>query len=176
MRYHNITKCDLLNGDGIRVVLWVSGCKLHCPGCQNSQTWAFNSGIRFGEQDKEELFDALDKSYIKGLTLSGGNPLDSYDEILPLAKEIKEKFPDKDIWLYSGYYLDKIQRQFKEILDYVDVVVDGPYDENFRDIELHWRGSSNQKVYRKKNNNWVVEEDNYGCKVCKIERFCGCTD
>jgi anaerobic ribonucleoside-triphosphate reductase activating protein len=158
------------------VVLWVSGCKLHCSGCQNSQTWAFNSGIRFGEQDKEELFDALDKSYIKGLTLSGGNPLDSYDEILPLVKEVKEKFPDKDIWLYSGYYLDQIQRQFKEILDYVDVIVDGPYDENFRDIELHWRGSSNQKVYRKKNNNWIVEEDNYGCKVCKIERFCGCTD
>ena len=158
------------------MVLWVSGCKLHCPGCQNPQTWAFNSGIRFGEQDKAELFDALDKSYIKGLTLSGGNPLDSYDEILPLVKEVKQRFPDKDIWLYSGYYLDQIQKHYSDILNYVDVIVDGPYDENFRDVELHWRGSSNQKVYKKINNNWIVEEDKYGCKICKTERFCGCTD
>lgn len=176
MRYHNITKCDMLNGDGIRVVLWVSGCKLHCPGCHNPQTWAFNSGIKFGEQDKEELFDALNKSYIKGLTLSGGNPLDSYEEILVLTKEVKERFPEKDIWLYSGYEMDELNHHYSEILDYVDVIVDGPYKEELRDVELHWRGSSNQNVYRKKNNNWIIKEDDYGCKVCKIEGHCGCSD
>ena len=175
MRYHNITKCDLLNGDGIRVVLWISGCKLHCPGCHNPQTWAFNSGIRFGEQDKEELFDAIDKSYVKGLTLSGGNPLDSYNELLPLLKEIREKFPDKDIWLYSGYYFDQIEREYSEVLNYIDVIVDGPYDENKRDVELHWRGSTNQKVYRKINNEWKVDEDEYGRKVYKAERHCSCS-
>ena len=176
MRYHNITKCDMLNGDGIRVVLWVSGCKLHCPGCHNPQTWAFNSGLKFSEQDKEELFEALDKSYIKGITLSGGNPLDSYEEILALIKEIKEKFPSKDIWIYSGYTFDYIEHNYKEILDYVNVIVDGPYIEELRDVELHWRGSSNQKVYRKINNEWKVEEDDYAGKICKIDRCCSCSD
>lgn len=166
----------MLNGDGIRVVLWVSGCKLHCPGCHNPQTWAFNSGLKFGEQDKEELFEALDKSYIKGITLSGGNPLDSYWEILALTKEIKEKFPTKDIWIYSGYTFDHIEHNYKEILDYVNVIVDGPYIEELRDVELHWRGSSNQKVYRKINNEWKVEEDDYASKICKIDRCCSCSD
>lgn len=176
MRYHNITKCDMLNGDGIRVVLWVSGCKLHCPGCHNPQTWAFNSGLKFGEQDKEELFEALSKSYIKGITLSGGNPLDSYWEILALTKEIKEKFPSKDIWLYSGYTFSYIECNYREILDYVDVIVDGSYVEELRDVELHWRGSSNQNVYRKINNKWKVEEDDYAGKICKIDRCCSCSD
>lgn len=159
MRYHNITKCDLLNGDGIRVALWISGCKLHCQGCQNPQTWAFNSGIKFDEAAKEELFEALNKPYIKGLTLSGGNPVDSYTEVLPLVKEAKCKFPEKDIWLYSGYYLEELKLDYSEILDYVDVIVDGAYEESRKDVSLHWRGSTNQKVYRKVNNNWVADLD-----------------
>ena len=159
MRYHNITKCDLLNGDGIRVVLWISGCRLHCQGCQNPQTWAFNSGIKFDEADKVELFEALDKPYIKGLTLSGGNPVDSYDEILPLVKEVKERFPTKDIWLYSGYTLAELEQNYNEILSYVDVIVDGAYVESCRDVSLHWRGSANQKVYRKVNSSWVADID-----------------
>ena len=176
MRYHDITKCDLLNGDGIRVVLWVSGCKLHCPGCHNPQTWAFNSGVRFGENDKEELFEALGKPYIKGLTLSGGNPLDSYVDILSLVKDVKERFPNKDIWLYSGYYMDYVKENFPDILSYVDVVVDGPYQESCRDVGLHWRGSSNQKVFRKIINNWIVEEDEDESKICQVERHCSCSD
>lgn len=159
MRYHNITKCDLLNGDGIRVVLWISGCKLRCPGCQNPQTWAFNSGIKFEEADKEELFEALSKPYIKGLTLSGGNPIDSYTEVLPLVKEVKTKFPEKDIWLYSGYELAELKLNYSEILKYVDVIVDGAYVESCKDVELRWRGSTNQKVYRKLDDNWAQDAD-----------------
>ena len=159
MRYHNITKCDLQNGDGIRVVLWISGCRLHCEKCQNPQTWAFNSGLKFDEQAKIELYEALKLPYISGLTLSGGNPLDSYEEVLLLVKEVKEKFPEKDIWLYSGYYFEEIEQDYSEILDYVDVIVDGPYIDSSRSVTLNWRGSSNQNVYRKKDNCWSVSAD-----------------
>lgn len=148
MNYHNIDHCDMLNGDGIRVSLWVSGCKCQCNGCQNPQTWAFDSGIAFNSDALQELFEALSQPYIKGLTLTGGNPLDSPLEMLYMCKTVKEKFPNKDIWLYSGYTYEQIQELeiWMRILEYVDVLVDGPYIEGQRDISLHWRGSSNQRV------------------------------
>ena len=147
MYYHNIDHCDMLNGEGIRVSLWVSGCSLHCKGCQNPQTWCFDSGIPFDKDAKEELYDALNKPYIQGITFSGGNPLDNFSEILELCKEIKEKFPTKDIWLYTGFtYEELYYRGISRILLYVDVLVDGPYIEEQRDISLQWRGSKNQRV------------------------------
>lgn len=153
MNYHNITKCDMLNGNGIRVVLWVSGCSLHCKNCQNSQTWDFNSGIPFDEAAKQELFQALSKDYVKGITFSGGHPLEPQNipTVFNLILDIKTKFPHKDIWLYTGYDLtidDFIQGADakKSILNMCDVVVDGKYIEELRDITLHWRGSSNQRV------------------------------
>lgn len=148
MNYHNINHCDMLNGDGIRVSLWVSGCKCKCNGCQNPQTWSFDSGILFDTEALQELYEALNKPYIKGLTLTGGNPLDSAPEILQICKSVKEKFPNKDIWLYSGYTFEQIQQcEVKMyILEYVDILVDGPYIEEQRDISLHWVGSSNQRV------------------------------
>lgn len=146
MNYHDITKDDMRNGDGLRVVLWVSGCEHHCPGCQNPVTWDPDDGLYFDEKAKEELFDLLGRDYISGLTLSGGDPLypGNRDEITGLAKEVKERFRDKDIWLYTGYVYDSIKDL--EIMRYVDVVVDGPYLEDLRDVKLHWRGSSNQRV------------------------------
>ena len=148
MNYHNIDHCDMLNGNGIRVSLWVSGCSLHCKGCQNPQTWEFNSGIPFNTDALQELYEALDKPYIQGLTLTGGNPLDSAPEILYICRTVKEKFPNKDIWLYSGYTFEQIQQWEvgMYILEYIDVLVDGPYIEEQRDTTLHWRGSKNQRV------------------------------
>lgn len=150
MNYHNIDHCDMLNGSGIRVTLWVSGCSLHCKGCQNPQTWDFNSGIPFDEEAKTELFDALDKTYIKGLTLTGGHPFEKQNRsaIYFLLKEIKEKFPSKDIWIYTGYKWEDIEnvREIQHILCYTDVLVDGSYIEEQRDLTLQWRGSKNQRV------------------------------
>ena len=138
----------MLNGDGIRVSLWVSGCSLHCKGCQNPQTWQFNSGIPFDKNAFQELYEALDKSYIQGLTLTGGNPMDNMPEVLHICRTVKEKFPNKDIWLYSGYTFEELQqsRVAMCILEYVDVLVDGPYIEEQRDISLQWRGSKNQRI------------------------------
>ncbi len=146
MRYHNITKDDMLNGDGLRVVLWVSGCSHCCEDCQNPLTWDPNGGLPFDEAAKEEVFAELEKNYISGITLSGGDPLypGNRMDIRNLVKEIREKYPKKTIWMYTGYEWE-IVRSF-DILKYVDVLVDGEYEKDKRDTQLHWRGSSNQRV------------------------------
>ena len=146
MRYHNITQDDMLNGDGLRVVLWVSGCSHCCEDCQNPLTWDPNGGLPFDEAAKEEVFAELEKNYISGITLSGGDPLypGNRMDIRNLVKEIREKYPKKTIWMYTGYEWE-IVRSF-DILKYVDVLVDGEYEKDKRDTQLHWRGSSNQRV------------------------------
>ena len=146
MRYHNITKDDMLNGDGLRVVLWVAGCGHHCDECQNPVTWNPDGGIPFGSADKEELFTELGKSYVSGITFSGGDPLfpSNEPEILTLAKEIRETFPNKTIWLYTSYLWEYVKT--REIAQYVDVLVDGEYVKQLRDTKLYWRGSANQRV------------------------------
>ena len=146
MRYHNITKDDMLNGDGLRVVLWVAGCGHHCDECQNPVTWNPDGGIPFGPADKEELFTELGKYYVSGITFSGGDPLfpSNEPEILTLAKEIRETFPNKTIWLYTGYLWEYVKT--REIAQYVDVLVDGEYVKQLRDTKLYWRGSANQRV------------------------------
>ena len=151
MNYHDITKEDMNNGDGIRVVLWVAGCDHHCKGCQNKQTWDYNSGIEFDDEAKKELIEALSKPYIKGLTLSGGDPLCAADnDFFFFLCDLKRPFPDKDIWLYSGYTIEEILKDNNvlksNILLLCDVLVDGRYIEKKRDITLKWRGSSNQRV------------------------------
>lgn len=146
MRYHNITKDDMLNGDGLRVVLWVAGCSHHCSECQNPVTWDPDGGLPFTEAEKEELFTELGKSYISGITFSGGDPLfyANEPEVLALAKEIREKFPGKTIWLYTGFLWEYVKK--REIAYYLDVLVDGEYVKQLRDTQLHWRGSANQRV------------------------------
>lgn len=148
MNYLGIDKSSISNGPGVRVVLWVAGCKIHCKGCQNPESWDFCAGKLFDENAKQELFNALSKPYIRGITISGGNPLDTPNEIFILLNEIKSKFPDKDVWLYSGYTYDEIRssrERFKQILN-VDVLVDSPYIEEQRDITLAFRGSKNQRL------------------------------
>ena len=169
MRYHNITKDDMMNGDGLRVVLWVAGCSHCCKECQNPITWNPDGGLLFDENAKNEIFEQLEKNYISGITFSGGDPLheNNLDEVLQLIEEIKNKFPNKTIWLYTGYTLEEcekfdengvvnpdefapklqcILRKRWEIIKNIDVLIDGRYKEKLRDISLHWIGSSNQRV------------------------------
>ena len=146
MRYHNITTDDMLNGDGLRTVLWVSGCNHHCEGCQNPITWDINGGIPFDEDAENELFQKLAPDYISGLTFSGGDPLHPQNraEITRLAKKSRELFPKKDIWLYTGYTFDEVKEL--EIMQYIDVIVDGEFKKELLDEKLHWKGSANQRV------------------------------
>ena len=146
MQYHNITKDDMLNGDGLRVVLWVAGCGHACPGCHNPVTWDENGGLPFDEAAKQELFDELSKDYVAGVTFSGGDPLypANREQIGALAQEIRARFPDKTIWLYTGYRFEQITDL--PFLAAIDVVVDGPFIEAQKDTQLHWRGSANQRV------------------------------
>lgn len=146
MRYHNITKDDMLNGDGPRTVLWVSGCDHCCKDCQNPITWDPNGGLVFDAEAKEELYEVLGRDYISGLTLSGGDPLyaTNRDEILKLVKEVKEKFPTKTIWMYTGFLWESIKDL--EIMNYIDVLVDGEFEVDKKDVQLFWRGSANQRV------------------------------
>lgn len=157
MRIHNITYPDINNGLGCRVTLWVSGCIHHCKGCHNPETWDFNGGREFTDDDKKMIFEILEKPYIKGITLSGGDPLCSYDDILILIKEIKERFPNKDIWVFTGFTFDYVNKHMEELLNYVDVIVDGKYMEELRDVSLKFRGSSNQNIWINKNG--VFEKD-----------------
>ena len=146
MRYHNITKDDMLNGDGLRVVLWVAGCNHNCKGCHNPVTWYIRGGIPFDQAAKEELFEELKKPYVSGVTLSGGDPLhpDNRRDMGELIDEISEKFPNKTIWLYTGYSWEAIRDL--PLIRKVDVVVDGEFVEALKDANLHWKGSSNQRV------------------------------
>lgn len=146
MRFHNITTDDMLNGDGLRTVLWVSGCSHCCKDCQNEVTWDPNVGLLFDKTAKKELFDKLDKDYISGITFSGGDPLHTSNrsEVTVLAKECREQFPDKTIWMYTGFLWESVQHL--PVMKYVDVLVDGEFECDKKDVNLHWRGSSNQRV------------------------------
>ena len=146
MRDHNITKDDMLNGDGLRVVLWVAGCSHCCRECHNPVTWDVNGGLPFTEEEKQEIFRELNKDYISGITFSGGDPLHSANimDVTELAKEIREKYPKKTIWLYTGALWEEVCKE--EIVRYLDVLVDGEFEADKKDVTLHWKGSSNQRV------------------------------
>lgn len=146
MRYHNITKDDMLNGDGLRVVLWVAGCSHCCKECQNPITWDPAGGLFFDEDAKKEIFEQLDKPYISGITFSGGDPLHAANrlDVRNLMAEIKQKYPGKTIWMYTGDVWENIMHY--AIMQYVDVLVDGEFQADKKDNKLLWKGSSNQRV------------------------------
>lgn len=146
MNYLTITHNDMINGDGLRVVLWVSGCTLHCEDCQNKYSWNFNEGILFDERAEQEIFSELEKDYISGITITGGHPLEQQNiqEIEQLCKKIRTNFPNKTIWLYTGFIFEEITNY--SILRYIDVLIDGKYEKRLRNVNLKWRGSSNQRV------------------------------
>ena len=139
MNYHNI-------GDGLRVVLWVAGCSHHCKGCQNPVTWNPDDGIEFDIRAKKEIFKELKKKHIAGITFSGGDPLfpQNRSEVFRLIKKIRKELPQKTIWLYTGYQWEQV-RDLDGIED-IDVLIDGEFVQNLNDNNLHWIGSSNQRV------------------------------
>lgn len=146
MRYHNITTDDMLNGDGLRVVLWLAGCSHCCRGCQNPLTWDPDGGLLFDEAARQEIFEQLEKDYISGITFSGGDPLHSANrmDVRCLMAEIRERYPDKTIWLYTGDRWEDILHY--PAMKYIDVVVDGEFHEAEKDVKLLWKGSANQRV------------------------------
>ena len=146
MNYHNITKDDMLNGDGLRVVLWTAGCTHCCDGCQNPETWDVAGGIPFDEAAERELFDDLAPEYVSGITFSGGDPLHPFnrEEVLRLAKKVKETYPNKTVWLYTGFLWEEIKDNID--LTYIDVLVDGEFVKELNDNNLQWVGSSNQRI------------------------------
>ena len=136
----------MLNGDGLRVVLWVAGCSHGCKGCQNPVTWDIHGGLKFDEAAKKEIFEELRKDYISGITFSGGDPLHPMNrqEVCRLIKKTHELFPNKTIWVYTGFLWETIQKL--DFMPLIDVVIDGEYIEELRDVQLKWKGSSNQRV------------------------------
>lgn len=154
MRYHNITRDDMLNGDGLRVVLWVAGCSHCCKECHNPLTWDPDGGLSFDDRARKEIFEQLDKPYISGITFSGGDPLHAANrmEVRDLMAEIKEKYTDKTIWLYTGDLWENIFHY--SLMKYADVVVDGEFKVELKDVRLLWKGSRNQRVINVQETLW----------------------
>ena len=158
MNYADIKPCDMNNGEGLVVSLWVSGCPFKCEGCHNSIAWDKDFGKPFTDETKQYLFDLLSDTRVDlGLSILGGEPLAPYNyiTILGLVKEVKQKFPNKKIWLWTGYSIHQIR--FLSILDYVDVIVDGQYQKDHKDETTWWRGSTNQNMYEIKHSDTGVE-------------------
>ena len=150
MKYLKITHPDIENGPGCRVTLWISGCCRKCPGCQNEWTHDYSQGKEFTTDEFDEICRLLERPEIAGLTISGGDPLMQLSDVLvdlcQLTHDIKERFPDKPIWLYTGYYIKDLRENQLDVLHYCDVVVEGPFELDKKDTTLPFRGSSNQKI------------------------------
>ncbi|MCR5763110.1 MAG: anaerobic ribonucleoside-triphosphate reductase activating protein [Treponema sp.] len=156
MRYGAIKKFDVADGEGVRVSLFVSGCRNRCKGCFQPETWDFCYGEEFTWQTEDEIVEALEPDFISGLTVLGGEPFEEENQIVltPFLRRIREKFPDKNIWCYTGYVYDKDLQPggrkhiycTDEMLSYIDVLIDGPFIEELKDISLSFRGSSNQRI------------------------------
>ena len=147
MRYNKIRKMDVSNGEGIRVSIFMQGCTFNCKGCFNPETHNFNGGKEFTDETIDRVLELCSKEYIVGLSILGGEPLhpNNIDGSTKLAKLFKEKYPDKTIWVWSGFLFDR-DLKGKEILNYIDVLVDGKFDIELRNPMLRWKGSSNQRV------------------------------
>ena len=178
MNYHNITKTDLKNGDGLRVVLWVSGCNHQCKDCQNPETWDECGGIPFDDYSKQEIFAELEKDYVAGITFSGGDPIFPTNRkvVGELMEEIHKLYPNKTIWCYTGYTFEQIKDL--PFLKYIDVLVDGPYIPALKELKLKWKGSSNQRVIlckqSLKENKLIIRDDDDTQKCITEWKTCGC--
>lgn len=147
MRYNRIRKMDISNGPGIRVSIFMQGCSFHCENCFNKETWDFDKGEEFTNDTIEKVLTLCESEHIVGLSILGGEPMhpNNIEGTTLLAKRFKEKYPKKTLWVWSGFLFDK-HLKGKEVLNYIDVLVDGQYVDSLHDFELEWRGSSNQRV------------------------------
>lgn len=157
MNYGEIKKYDIANGIGVRTSLFVSGCRHHCKGCFNPETWNFEYGKTYTKETENDIVSSLAPYYISGLTVLGGEPFEPENQatIVGLLKRVKEEYPDKNIWVYSGYLFEELMGKIPsharcevtdEMLSYIDILVDGEFVEAKKDISLHFRGSSNQRI------------------------------
>ena len=155
MNFAKINKNDIANGIGIRVTLFVSGCTHYCKGCFNKEAWDFDFGQLFDEGVQNELLEALNPSYIGGLTLLGGEPMEPQNQraLLPFLKRVKEVYKNKTVWCYSGYTFEELTGASRarcevtdEVLSLIDILVDGEFQEELKDISLRFKGSSNQRI------------------------------
>lgn len=156
MNYGEIKNCDIANGEGVRVTLFVSGCTNHCPGCFQPQTWDFTYGRPFTAETEETILEMLAPSYINGLTLLGGEPFEPENQraLLPFVKRVRARYPDKNIWCFTGFTLDKLAdpafpkhcEATRELLGLIDVLVDGPFVQEKKNLALRFRGSENQRL------------------------------
>ena len=146
MNYISMTKAEIANGHGVRVALWVSGCDHHCENCQNPETWSCKAGKLFTEDDFHRLMNELSLPYYDGLTLTGGDPLHpaNIDCIEYIVNKVKEVFPDKTIWCYTGYSFEDVKNF--NVMKHIDILIDGLFVQELRDITLRFKGSSNQRV------------------------------
>ena len=147
MRYNLIRKMDISNGPGVRVSVFMQGCSFHCKNCFNPETWNFEGGKEFTDDTINQVLELSDKEEIKGLSILGGEPMHpkNIEGTTKLAKAFKEKYPNKNIWVWSGFRFDQDLKD-KEVLKYIDVLVDGQYKDELHDFTLKWKGSSNQRV------------------------------
>ena len=146
MRYNLIRKMDISNGPGVRVSIFMQGCSFHCENCFNKETWDFNGGKEFTQNTINQVLDLCNKDEVKGLSILGGEPMhpNNIEGTTKLAKAFKEKYPEKNLWAWSGFRFEDLKD--KEVLNYVDVLVDGTYKDELHDPTLKWRGSANQRV------------------------------
>ena len=163
MRYNLIRKMDISNGPGVRVSIFMQGCHFHCKNCFNSETWDFEGGKEFTDDTVNKVLDLSNKDHIVGLSILGGEPMHpvNIEGTTKLAKAFKEKYPNKDIWVWSGFRYEDLKG--KDVFKYIDVLVDGQYVDELHDPTLKWRGSSNQRVIdikeTLKNNDIVLKCD-----------------
>ena len=156
MNYAGIKYCDIANGLGCRTVLFVSGCRNACKGCFQPQTWDFHYGEPFDEKAQEEILHSLEPDYVQGITLLGGEPFEEENQValVPFMRRVREQYPNKDVWAFTGYIYDKdlipggrkYTEYTDELLSMIDILVDGPFMEELKDITLKFRGSRNQRV------------------------------
>ena len=147
MKYNIVRKMDISNGPGVRVSVFMQGCEFHCKNCFNPETWSFENGKEFTQGTIDEVLNLCDQDYIKGLSILGGEPMHpkNIDGTTKLAKAFKEKYPNKNLWVWSGFKFDEDLKD-KEVMKYVDVLVDGRYVDEMHNPNLKWRGSTNQRV------------------------------
>lgn len=147
MRYNKIRKMDIANGPGVRVSIFFQGCAFHCKNCFNPETWNFDAGEEFTDNEIDKIIELCKEDHIKGLSILGGEPMHpkNIEASTRLAKKFKSTYPDKTIWAWSGFLFDEYLKD-KEIAKYLDVLVDGQFVDELKDLTLKWRGSSNQRV------------------------------